>query len=201
MSLANKFGIPQSLLDAAKKTLDEGTEYQNKVKAHMAKKGIKSLGDLSPEEKKKFFNDLDAAHKAKNEETVVESDLPSSKEKQKTVMVKHKTSGKELKIQASALDKYKGMGYEVMKEEVEQTDEAIVKGKGYDNPDNERKAPEGKVPMTSLHPGHNDKAARLAAVQAKGKLVKGKAQSAPQKESYELTQEDVEFINSLNERK
>ena len=88
-----------------------------------------------------------------------------------------------------------------MKEEVEQTDEAIVKGKGYDNPDNERKAPEGKVPMTSLHPGHNDKAARLAAVQAKGKLVKGKAQSAPQKESYELTQEDVEFINSLNERK
>jgi hypothetical protein len=201
MSLANKFGIPQSLLDAAKKTFDEGTEYQNKVKAHMEKKGIKSLGDLSPEEKKKFFNDLDAAHKAKNEETVVESDLPSSKEKQKTVMVKHKTSGKELKIQASALDKYKGMGYEVMKEEVEQTDEAIVKGKGYDNPDNERKAPEGKVPMTSLHPGHNDKAARLAAVQAKGKLVKGKAQSAPQKESYELTQEDVEFINSLNERK
>ena len=199
MSLANKFGIPQSLLDAAKKTFDEGTEYQNKVKAHMEKKGIKSLGDLSPEEKKKFFNDLDAA-KAKNEETVVESDLPSSKEKQKTVMVKHKTSGKELKIQASALDKYKGMGYEVMKEEVEQTDEAIVKGKGYDNPDNERKAPEGKVPMTSLHPGHNDKAARLAAVQAKGKLVKGKAQSAPQKESYELTQEDLDFINSLNVR-
>lgn len=226
--LANKFGIPPSLFDVAKKTIDESTEYQNKVKAHMAKKGIKSLGDLSPEEKKKFFNDLDAAHKAKNEEVkakgkeveddeeegddkemrkngkkkeIEESDLPSSKEKQKTVMVKHKTSGKELKIQASALDKYKGMGYEVMKEEVEQTDEAVVKGKGYDNPDNERKAPEGKVPMTSLHPGHNDKAARLAAVQAKGKLVKGKAQSAPQKESYELTQEDIEFINSLNERK
>ena len=175
-------------------------------------------------------------------------------------MVVHKTSGKELKIQASALDKYKAMGYKLMeeveeideveshqskttmkhisnptagekkaakdikpgikgyqdrvamlksaqargalkKEEVEQTDEAVVKGKGYDNPDNERKAPEGKVPMTSLMPGHNDKAARLAAVQAKGKLVKGKAQSAPQKESYELTQEDIEFINSLNERK
>jgi hypothetical protein len=199
--LQQKFNVPEGLFDSVKQVLDESNEYQNKVKAHMAKKGIKSLGDLSADEKKKFFNDLDAAHKAKNEETVVESDLPSSKEKQKTVMVKHKTSGKELKIQASALDKYKGMGYEAMKEEVEQTDEAIVKGKGYDNPDNERKAPEGKVPMTSLHPGHNDKAARLAAVQAKGKLVKGKAQSAPQKESYELTQEDVEFINSLNERK
>jgi len=200
-SLSQKFGVPESLVDYIAKTMQEETEYQAKVKAHMAKKGIKSLGDLSPEEKKKFFNDLDAAHKAKNEETVVESDLPSSKEKQKTVMVKHKTSGKELKIQASALDKYKGMGYEVMKEEVEQTDEAVVKGKGYDNPDNERKGPEGKVPMTSLMPGHNDKAARLAAVQAKGKLVKGKAQSAPQKEDYELTQEDLDFINSLNEKK
>ncbi len=260
-SLSQQFGVPQSLVDYITQAMKEETEYQNKVKAHMAKKGIKSLGDLSPEAKKKFFNDLDAAHKAKNEETVVESDLPSSKEKQKTVMVKHKTSGKELKIQASALDKYKGMGYEVVKEEVEvvdeaeshqskttmkhvsnptagekkaakdikpgikgyqdrvamlksaqargalkkeeveQTDEAMVKGKGYDNPENERKGPEGKVPMTSLHPGHNDKAARLAAVQAKGKLVKGKAQSAPQKEDYELTQEDLDFINSLNEKK
>ena len=199
--LQQKFNVPEGLFDSVKQVLDESNEYQNKVKAHMAKKGIKSLGDLSADEKKKFFNDLDAAHKAKNEETVVESDLPSSKEKQKTVMVKHKTSGKELKIQASALDKYKGMGYEVMKEEVEQTDEAVVKGKGYDNPDNERKAPEGKVPMTSLMPGHSDKAARLAAVQAKGKLVKGKAQSAPQKEDYELTQEDLDFINSLNEKK
>jgi hypothetical protein len=260
-SLAKKFGVPESLVDYISNTLKEETAYQAKVKAHMAKKGIKSLGDLSPEEKKKFFNDLDAAHKAKNEEAIAESDLPSTKEKQKTVMVKHKTSGKELKIQASAVDKYKGMGYEVMKEEVEeieeaeshqskttmkhiskptagekkaakdikpgvagyrdrvamlksaqargalkkeeveQTDEAVVKGKGYDNPDNERKGPEGKVPMTSLMPGHNDKAARLAAVQAKGKLVKGKAQSAPQKEDYELTQEDLDFINSLNEKK
>ncbi len=151
-TLSQKFGVPQSLVDYISQTMKEETEYQAKVKAHMAKKGIKSLGDLTPDEKKKFFNDLDAAHKAKNEE-------------------------------------------------VEQTDEAIVKGKGYDNPENERKGPEGKVPMTSLMPGHSDKAARLAAVQAKGKLVKGKAQSAPQKEDYELTQEDLDFINSLNEKK
>ena len=115
-SLSQKFGVPQSLVDYIAKTMQEETEYQAKVKAHMAKKGIKSLGDLSADEKKKFFNDLDAAHKAKNEETVVESDLPSSKEKQKTVMVVHKTSGKELKIQASALDKYKAMGYKLMEE-------------------------------------------------------------------------------------
>lgn len=182
--LANKFGIPPSLFDVAKKTIDESTEYQNKVKAHMAKKGIKSLGDLSPEEKKKFFNDLDAAHKAKNEEV--------------------KAKGKEVEDEEEDDDEEgddKEMKKNGKKKDKEEVEEAIVKGKGYDNPDNERKAPEGKVPMTSLHPGHNDKAARLAAVQAKGKLVKGKAQSAPQKESYELTQEDIEFINSLNERK
>lgn len=284
---AGLFGLPQSLIDAVKEVQEGSAEYQNKVKAHMAKKGIKSLGDLSPEEKKKFFNDLDAAHKAKNEEKkmkddedemeddeeedddememkkkgnkkeIEESDLPSSKEKQKTVMVVHKTSGKELKIQASALDKYKAMGYKLMEEvkDVEEAEdkkkamasriaaklnskaskmnadraktldamkrgqgekgknyllskneeveieEAKVKGKGYDNPENERKAPEGKVPFTSFQQGkQGDLAARLHATSAKGKLVKGKAQSAPQKESYELTPEDIEFINSLNEK-
>lgn len=430
---ASLFGLPQSLIDAVKEVQEGSAEYQNKVKAHMAKKGIKSLSDLSPEEKKKFFNDLDAAHKAKNEEKkmkddeeemeddememkkkgkkkeIEESDLPSSKEKQKTVMVVHKTSGKELKIQASALDKYKAMGYKLMEEvedveeaeshqskttmkhiskptagekkaakdikpgiagyrdriamlksakargalkedgtEIEEADdkkkamasriaaklnskaskmnadraktldamkrgqgekgknyllskneeveieeaksgtgyqlyhkdfssamahaydfakqkynieidpmeidrnvamgpkkpssgksnayrlldktgkkaiqvqvanldnkryelnmykeeveieEARVKGKGYDNPENERKAPEGKVPFTSFQQGkQGDLAARLHATSAKGKLVKGKAQSAPQKESYELTPEDIEFINSLNEK-
>lgn len=114
---AGLFGLPQSLIDAVKNVQEGSAEYQNKIKAHMAKKGIKSLGDLSPEEKKKFFSDLDAMHKAKNEEVEIEeSDLPSSKEKQKTVMVVHKTSGKELKIQASALDKYKAMGYKLMEE-------------------------------------------------------------------------------------
>lgn len=80
------------------------------------------------------------------------------------------------------------------KEETEQVDEAMVKGKGYDNPENERKAPEGKLSMTSLMPGHSDKAARLAAVQAKGKLVKGSAQSAKQVEKG-MKKEEVEQID------
>ena len=84
-----------------------------------------------------------------------------------------------------------------VKEDAEQVSEKVVKGKGYDNPENERKAPEGKVPMTSLMPGHSDKAARFAAVQAKGKLVKGKAQSAPQKEEFDASVLDEAFSPAM----
>ena len=84
-----------------------------------------------------------------------------------------------------------------VKEDAEQVAEKVVKGKGYDNPENERKGPEGKVPMTSLMPGHSDKAARFAAVQAKGKLVKGKAQSAPQKEEFDPSILDEAFSPAM----
>ena len=43
-------------------------------------------------------------------------------------------------------------------------------------------------------PGHSDKAARLAAVQAKGKLIKGSAQSAKQVEKG-MKKEEVEQID------
>ena len=61
-----------------------------------------------------------------------------------------------------------------------------VQGKGYDKPENERKGPEGNVAMTSLMPGHDERAAKFLARQAKGKLVKGKAQSAKQMEKEEI---------------
>lgn len=66
--LADKFGIPMGLLDATKGVLSESDAYQAKVKAHMAKKGVKSLNDMTADQKKKFFNELDSMHKAKNEE-------------------------------------------------------------------------------------------------------------------------------------
>jgi hypothetical protein len=345
-ALAKKFDVPKSLLDYITKVMQEETEYQNKVKAHMAKKGIKSLRDLSPEEKKKFFNDLDALHTSKNEavtnynpksqggtrkellakfaetgnpkdaeaarkagasrdeiknaaanamkrgkgkkgsnyllskneeieqiEEVEEIDernkenaekrkamdaargsnfkaqgysTPSPSPQHKTNQAHDKSVGRAIRkmsreeveeidernkenaekrkaMDAARGSNFKAQGYstpspspqhktnqahdksvgrairKMSREDIEYTDEAVVKGKGYDNPDNVRKAPEGKVPMTSLMPGHSDKAARFAAIQAKGKLVKGIAQSAPQKENYELTQEDLNFIHSLNE--
>jgi hypothetical protein len=62
--------------------------------------------------------------KEEDKKKVDESDLPTTKERPKTVMVQHKTSGKELKIDASALDKYKAMGYELMKN----LDEKMIMG-------------------------------------------------------------------------
>jgi hypothetical protein len=67
-----------------------------------------------------------------------------------------------------------------------------VTGKGYDNPEHERKAPGGSVPMTSLmgrkgddpsdekSARRRDQEARMTALSAKGTKVAGKAQSAPQ---------------------
>jgi hypothetical protein len=69
--MSNKFGLPQALLDAVKQIQIQENEYQAKVKALMAKMGIKSIGELSPEEKKKFFSTLDTMHKAKNEEVEI----------------------------------------------------------------------------------------------------------------------------------
>jgi hypothetical protein len=66
-----------------------------------------------------------------------------------------------------------------------------VKGKGYGDEGNERKAPEGHASMTSLMPGHDERAAKFLARQAKGKLIKGKAQSATQKEEVELDESDL----------
>jgi len=52
------------------------------------------------------------------------------------------------------------------------------------------------LPMTSLKPGHDEKAARFLARQVKGTPVKGKAQSAPQKEGgMKKVKEEVEQLD------
>jgi hypothetical protein len=69
------------------------------------------------------------------------------------------------------------------KKDVKADEGRRISGKGYDNPEHDSKPPEGKVPFTSFHQGkQGDQAARLHATQVKGKLVKGKAQSAKQDE-------------------
>jgi predicted RNA binding protein YcfA (HicA-like mRNA interferase family) len=61
------------------------------------------------------------------EEVVTEGAAPS---KEQIVSVKHKTSGKELRVTKQSVEKYKAMGYHPMKEEVEQIDELSKKTLG-----------------------------------------------------------------------
>ena len=61
------------------------------------------------------------------EEVVSEGAAPS---KEQIVSVKHKTSGKELRVTKQSVEKYKAMGYHPVKEEVEQIDELSKKTLG-----------------------------------------------------------------------
>ena len=127
-----------------------------------------------------MYNDKTLKSVAEAVKKVMEAELST---KQKAIA---KMSEPKHKIDSGDLSKLRA-GHKPVKE-------AVVKGKGYDNPENERKAPEGHAPMTSLMPGHDERAAKFLARQAKGTLVKGKAGSAPQKEP-EMKKEEVEQVD------
>ena len=127
-----------------------------------------------------MYNDKTLKSVAEAVKKVMEAELST---KQKAIA---KMSEPKHKIDSGDLSKLRA-GHKPVKE-------AVVKGKGYDNPENERKAPEGHAPMTSLMPGHDERAAKFLARQAKGTLVKGKAGSAPQKEPG-MKKEEVEQVD------
>ena len=61
--------------------------------------------------------------KIRDGKSINESDLPTTKEKEKIVTVKHKTSGKELDVVHTAVEKYKKLGYKPVNEEADIVDE------------------------------------------------------------------------------
>ena len=77
--MSNKFGLPESLLDAVKQVRIQENEYQEKVKALLKKRGFTSIGQMSPEEKKDFFNTLDSMHKAKDEQSFMRNPMSAAK--------------------------------------------------------------------------------------------------------------------------
>lgn len=64
------------------KRLQEDTAYQEFFKKAMDKFGINSIGDLSGDKKKEFFNYIDKNYKAKVEEGYMPSDSSVSREVQ-----------------------------------------------------------------------------------------------------------------------
>jgi hypothetical protein len=132
MSLADKFNIPRTLHDYIVGVIKEETEYQAKVKALMAKKGIKSLADLSPDEKKAFFSQLDAMHQAKNEEKepISESDGPVVWKKDKYSIEKKSDSVFCLYVDGKKVGEYPSL--EDAKDAIEDEDEDDEEGEDMD---------------------------------------------------------------------
>lgn len=60
------------LKELVKQVVKEEQHYQKLFKAMLAKTG-KSISDMSDNEKKAFFNKVDAAYKAKSESRIKES--------------------------------------------------------------------------------------------------------------------------------
>lgn len=159
-----------------KKVKEEGVAEGNlgaEFAAFAKQKGIKATAPMTKAQS-------DAALKARSEKFKKDNPTPKQPDPYKET---YPLGGR---------DEKSGRSYS---EEVEQVDEEgrIIKGKGYDNPENMRKAPEGDTKITSMMPGFDERAARFLARQAKGKLVKGKAQSAPQKEDV-----DYEIIEKMH---
>jgi len=121
-NMSSKFGLPQSLLDAVRNIQKEETEYQAKVKALMKKKGITSISQLSPDEKKAFFNQLDAMHQAKHEEVKpdVAKSFPASG-------VKKHVAPKGVSTMPKDKEKAKGQPAGSLKKEEIELDEGKVK--------------------------------------------------------------------------
>ena len=80
--------------DYTDEELDELIEMDFKAKFQaMLKKTGKSLSSMSPEEKKKFFNSVDAAHKAKNENYTMKNDYAKSSGAMSKDKASHNTGG------------------------------------------------------------------------------------------------------------
>ena len=80
--------------DYTDEELDELIEMDFKAKFQaMLKKSGKSLGSMSPEEKKKFFNSVDAAHTAKNENYTMKNDYAKSSGAMSKDKASHNTGG------------------------------------------------------------------------------------------------------------
>jgi len=182
--LANKFGIPLSLLNATNAVLSESDAYQAKVKAHMAKKGIKSLNDMTADQKKNFFNELDSMHTAKNEEVKDKKKMDGEDPCWNTHQMVGMKKGKGGKPVPNCVPKNEEV------EEVEEAESAQAKTtmKHIEKPtEGEKKAAKDIKPGVA---GYRDRVAMLKSAEARGAL---------KKEEAELTQEDLDFIASLNQ--
>ena len=176
--LSNHPGAQKALRQANEGVFDDYTdeeldeliemEYKAKFQA-MLKKSGKSLSSMSPDEKKKFFNSVDAAHKAKNESYTMKNTYAKSgamaKDKES-----HNTGGFRISNKDAAAAKQRLMQKKGMKTE----DAASDAKRDYDADDKKGMAPLKKDKPAKVSSASNAKEIEHIVPQLRKAITVGK---------------------------
>jgi len=156
--------------DYTDEELDELIEMEYKAKFQaMLKKSGKSLASMSPDEKKKFFNSVDAAHKAKNESYTMKNTYAKSGAMAKD-KASHNTGGFRISNKDAAAAKQRLMQKKGMKME----DAASDAKRDYDADDKKGMAPLKKDKPAKVSSASNAKEIEHIVPQLRKAITVGK---------------------------
>ena len=156
--------------DYTDEELDELIEMEYKAKFQaMLKKTGKSLASMSPDEKKKFFNSVDAAHKAKNESYTMKNTYAKSGAMAKD-KASHNTGGFRISNKDAAAAKQRLMQKKGMKME----DAASDAKRDYDADDKKGMAPLKKDKPAKVSSASNAKEIEHIVPQLRKAITVGK---------------------------
>jgi len=155
--------------DYSDEELDELIEMEYKAKFQaMLKKTGKSLATMSPEEKKKFFNSVDAAHNAKNESYTMKNTYAKSGAMAKD-KASHNTGGFRISNKDAAAAKQRLMQKKGIKE-----DAASDAKRDYDRDDKKGLAPTKKDKPAKVSDASNAKEIEHIVPQLRKAITVGK---------------------------
>ena len=156
--------------DYTDEELDELIEMEFKAKFQaMLKKTGKSLSSMSPEEKKKFFNSVDAAHKAKNENYTMKNDYAKSSGAMSKDKASHNTGGFRISNKDAAAAKSR-----LMKKKGITEDAAADAKRDYDADDKKGLAPTKKDKPAKVSDASNAKEIEHIVPQLRKAITVGK---------------------------
>ena len=178
--------------DYTDEELDELIEMDFKAKFQaMLKKSGKSLGSMSPEEKKKFFNNVDAAHKAKNENYTMKNDYAKSSGAMSKDKASHNTGGFRISNKDAAAAKSR-----LMKKKGITEDAASDAKRDYDADDKKGLAPTKKDKPAKVSDASNAKEIEHIVPQMRKAITVGKEVQFQDGKSHKISKgHAAKFLN------
>ena len=178
--------------DYTDEELDELIEMDFKAKFQaMLKKSGKSLGSMSPEEKKKFFNNVDAAHKAKNENYTMKNDYAKSSGAMSKDKAGHNTGGFRISNKDAAAAKSR-----LMKKKGITEDAASDAKRDYDADDKKGLAPTKKDKPAKVSDASNAKEIEHIVPQMRKAITVGKEVQFQDGKSHKISKgHAAKFLN------